>query len=1055
MAERRVAARLEAVVSNFINGFKDAKKSVDDLTQSTQNANKATQDNSRFSEEAAKKIKLVAEADQRAAKNAGLLYNANGQLVNSNGKIVSSSQAAAHGVDAFSDAVYLANVEAQEAAAATQAAVAKQAEAYQTLAPAVTVAGGAISLAFGKMLGTYANFDKSMSEVQAATHETAGNMDLLRDSAVEAGADTAFSASEAAGGIKELAKAGVDTQSIINGGLSGALSLAASDNIEVAKAAEIAASAMTQFKLSGEEVPHIADLLAAGAGKAQGGVEDLGEALNQSGLVANGVGLTIEETTGALTAFASAGLTGSDAGTSFKTMLQALTPNSKEAAKLMEDLGISAYDANGSFVGMSEYAGILQGALKGMTDEQRNATLETIFGSDAVRAANILYAEGADGIQQWEQAVNDAGYAAETAAAMQDNLSGDLEKLGGAFDTVFLKSGSGANDVLRTFVQTTEDFVDFVGTIPEPILSIAGILTGIVGGTALAGGALLTAIPKIKDGVEAFKDLNSSTSKTPGVLGKVAKAAGLAATAVAAIQVAGEFTSEKQITSASEFASAINDVANAGESAQASDLDGVFKKWDLTKGAENDAEAVNSLSKAIGTLADPSAGQKVKNFFNPLTSFLGSTPDEITQVEGKLYDLGDALGEAVKAGNGQGAADTFSLVVEQFKATGKSAYDAADSMPGYIDSLRDVATAAGVTVSEQELVNWAISGIKPASIDAVDGAGSTVEALDEVGVSAEGVVEDMQEFLDILFEAGVITRDERAALRDYKASIDEISASIEENGTTLDINTEKGRANQEAYDGLAASGQAYVEALAAGGASEADLQAAMSSTYDSLIVAAEQFGITGGKADQMARDVMGIPDDVKVDSWMSEAAKKTAEDTKKSIESIPERHDVKIVQTFETHGTPYRAQNPLQKQLQSSLPSSVFGKRASGGSIFGPGSGTSDSIPIMASNGEHMLTANEVELMGGHDAVYQFRSALRAGGIRGHATGGEIGGAPAGVSTASVMQSSVITVPSGGGSDLPPISIEIHGATDERRVARAVTEQLSAKLAAGGMRIGR
>src|SRR5690606_25719431 len=109
--------------------------------------------------------------------------------------------------------------------------------------------------------------------------------------------------------------------------------------------------------------------------------------------------------------------------------------------------------------------------------------------------------------------------------------------------------------------------------------------------------------------------------------------------------------------------------------------------------------------------------------------------------------------------------------------------------------------------------------------------------------------------------------------------IDEISASIEANGKSLDISTEKGRANQAVYDGLAASGQAYVEALAAGGATEEELQAAMSSTYDSLITAAGQFGITGEEADAMARKVMGIPEDVKVDSWMSEAAKKTAEET--------------------------------------------------------------------------------------------------------------------------------------------------------------------------------
>ncbi len=86
-------------------------------------------------------------------------------------------------------------------------------------------------------------------------------------------------------------------------------------------------------------------------------------------------------------------------------MLMSLNPNSAAAASLMNELGISAYDAQGKFVGMSEYAGILQNALKGMSDEQRNATLKTIFGSDAVRAANVLYEQGSDGINKWESAV--------------------------------------------------------------------------------------------------------------------------------------------------------------------------------------------------------------------------------------------------------------------------------------------------------------------------------------------------------------------------------------------------------------------------------------------------------------------------------------------------------------------------------------------------------------------------------------------------------------------------------------------------------------------------
>jgi TP901 family phage tail tape measure protein len=349
--------------------------------------------------------------------------------------------------------------------------LANQREAMTTVGTGLLAIGAVAAAGVGLAVAKFAEFDEAMSNVQAATHETADNMSLLRDAALEAGASTVFSATEAANAIEELSKAGVSTADIIGGALSGALDLASAGQLDVARAAEIAATAMTQFGLAGTEVPHIADLLAAGAGKAQGSVEDLAQALNQGGLVASQTGLSIEETTAGLSAFAAAGLTGSDAGTSFKSMLQRLTPQSAEAQAAMDKLGISAYDAQGNFIGLEGFAGNLQSSLSDLTVEQRNSALATIFGSDAVRAASVLYANGSEGIADWTSKVDDSGYAAETARARMDNLNGDIEKLGGAFDTALIQTGSGANDVLRVMVQTVTGLVDIVGGLPAPVLA--------------------------------------------------------------------------------------------------------------------------------------------------------------------------------------------------------------------------------------------------------------------------------------------------------------------------------------------------------------------------------------------------------------------------------------------------------------------------------------------------------------------------------------------------------------------------------------------------------
>ena len=360
--------------------------------------------------------------------------------------------------------------------AGMDAAMQRSAKASTDLAKAAQLSGIGLGVALAAAAKTGADFERQVSLINANLRPTSEGLQQLRQDALDMSRGTAFSATQAAQAITELGKAGVSTAAIHGGALKGALDLAAAGELSVAEAAETAASAMTQFGLDGASVPHIADLLAAGAGKAQGSVHDLGMALNQVGLVAHGTGLSIEETTAGLAAMASAGMIGSDAGTSFKSMLQRLVPTTTEAAAEMEQLGIHAYDAQGNFVGLEALAGNLQSAMSGLTNEQRAAAMQIIFGSDAVRAANVLYAQGASGIAHWAKETNDAAYAAETARLAQDNLIGDLNKLKQALSSAAISGSGGINDTLRLLAQTATTVVGALDDIPGPVIQVAAAL---------------------------------------------------------------------------------------------------------------------------------------------------------------------------------------------------------------------------------------------------------------------------------------------------------------------------------------------------------------------------------------------------------------------------------------------------------------------------------------------------------------------------------------------------------------------------------------------------
>jgi TP901 family phage tail tape measure protein len=735
------------------------------------------------------------------------------------------------------------------------------------------IMGGGLLAGVGVAVKAFMEFDKAMSEVQASTHASAGDMDMLRQAAIEAGADTAFSAAEAAKAIDEMAKAGVSTADILGGGLAGSLALAAAGSLDVGEAAEIAATAMTQFKLSGKDLPHIADLLAAGAGKAQGSVQDMGMALKQAGLVAASTGLSIEETTGGLAAFASAGLIGSDAGTSFKSMLQRLTPQSAEAKNMMAELGISAYDAQGQFIGLSKFSDVLKNSMKDLTPEARSAAMGVIFGSDAVRAANVLYEQGAAGIDKWTAAVNDAGFAAETAALKQDNLAGDFEKLTGSIDSVFLKSASGANTALRGLVQGAEDLVDAIGDIPAPVLQAGLGIAGISGVMLLVGGAFLTALPKIQDGVSAFRDLQKAAPGAASALKGAAIAGVIISIGVALGKIAEAKAGDQIERSVGRTTRALVEMAsqrgNIEQTTKA--LDHLFK----TKDGGDLVAGVNNIDSALTRLFKKDFLQSANDWGNDMAKALSLGSIDFG-TEKTLMDsfkaIDDQLAAFVSSGNAELAGDAFKQLEQKARDQGISLEDLRAKFPGYFEALKQADADARVAASGMGTLTTSTGAAIPITEE-------MQKALDDLGISAQGRITDLDKYAAALVRAGLSSLSSSDAARNYLASIDAVDAAIKSNGTTLDTHTEKGRANEAALLGIASAGLAEVQVMAK--ATDAygnhintsdTLHAKMMTTYNDLVANAAKFGITGDAADTLARKALGIPDNVDIQSYLKDFA---------------------------------------------------------------------------------------------------------------------------------------------------------------------------------------
>ena len=291
-------------------------------------------------------------------------------------------------------------------------------------------------------VSTAATFDDAMSQVSGALGDAGADMDGLRTLALQLGADTVFSATEAGQAMVELAKGGLTEADIKSGALEASMNLAAAGGLELATAANATVQSMGAFGLAAGDASVIANALAGSANASSADVADLTQAMSQCSAQANLVGWDIQDTAAVLGMFADAGIQGSDAGTSLKTMLQRLAAPTDKAADAVAELGLQVRDQDGHMRSASEIAAELQTKLGGLSDAQRDAAMQTIFGSDASRAAAVMMTQGADGLAKYTEATHDATAAETMAAAQKGELSWAMENMEARYESASIALGT-------------------------------------------------------------------------------------------------------------------------------------------------------------------------------------------------------------------------------------------------------------------------------------------------------------------------------------------------------------------------------------------------------------------------------------------------------------------------------------------------------------------------------------------------------------------------------------------------------------------------------------
>lgn len=651
-------------------------------------------------------------------------------------------------------------------------------------------------------------------------------------------------------------------------------------------------------------------------------------------------------------------------------------------AKIQGSAKITAEDLN-EFGIRGVNAAELIGSQMGKTgaeirDAISSGSLDAQVALDALSAGMIQNFDGAaDGVKNTFTGALD-----RISAAWRDLGSELAEPLVSADGGGFLVDlANGAADAMRAFQ-----------ALPGPAKQAIAVTTGVAGAAALAGGALLLALPRIRDTVQAYRDVVPAGSRADKAIRGAGRAAGFAVGTLGALAAAAAV------------------VANAGgEVAQgASEINANLEA--LGRGARTATTAFKDVEGAFGTthregiefdqlvsdLAEPSRWEAFNGTISDFAVGIGNIfgadwraawqqqRDILVEYDGQIAQMATtSLPDAQAA---------FRQLHKEAGGTSEAGEQLLKVMPELRDSLVGVAQDAGLATNDSTLLQIALGEVEAATDAAAD---ATLDAADALGEYTDALTEN----IEANREAAGLVLSLRDAQNRAEAAYDSARESLKENGKTLDVTTAKGRENRAALDDIAESGWDLIESMNANGAKQKDLQGTMKSTRDRFIEVAERMGASSKEARELADELGLIPKNVKTDiSADASQAKKEGRETRAYLNNLHARISVAAAT-----GSAYAEANALYNYINGlNATISVSGRRvatgrggtggitfADGGAVSGPGTATSDSIHARLSNGEHVWTASDVIKAGGQDAVYRLRRAVQAGELR-FAKGGAV-----------------------------------------------------------------
>lgn len=674
-------------------------------------------------------------------------------------------------------------------------------ESFQAVGGKITAAGQALmplSLAAAGVgaaaIKITADFDEAMSKVSAISGATGDDFDKLRAKAREMGAETKFSATESAQAFTYMAMAGWDTEKMLNG-ISGVMSLAAADGLDLATTSDIVTDAMTAFGLKAEESGHFADVLAKGSSSANTNVSMLGESFKYVAPLAGTLGYSVEDTTVALGLMANAGIKGSQAGTSLKTALANLTKPTAKTRTVMDEYNISIANSDGSMKSLSEVMDMLRTNLGGLGAAQQAAAATTLFGKEAMAGMlTIINASEEDYKNLTEAIANADGTAKKMADTMQQNLNGQLTILKSGLEEAAISIGDALMPLIQGLVAAVQGWVTWFNSLNDTtksMIAIIGLLVAALAPLLVVIGTLITSVGTIMTAIPAMMTAFAAFSAAGGPVLLAVAAVGLLVAALGSASDSTEKYKEKakQLTDTEQemvdSIGLLKEEYDLMESRRQAAIEGISSESDYTRSLFTELQSITAENGRV----QEGYEERAAFILGELSSALGQEYTMTGNQIDNYKEMSESLENLILQKQAKAVLDAEE---EKYTAAIKNqteafmeyqkAQTAVNELSAQISQAKADETAAQNDLnSALETSKWIHDGVDPKITKAR-------QSLEEARGTTQGYEEKLKELNNTLQSAEDVYTSYNATIQNYEGlSASIISGDTEKIGVSLEM----------------------------------------------------------------------------------------------------------------------------------------------------------------------------------------------------------------------------------------------------------------------------